>query len=88
MNWKGPTVVSRAVVASVVLTTLLAWSTLAEPPKPSSPLTLPEPPVRVANAADLSRACIDCHTEITELLKGDKHIAKDFHCVICHGKSE
>lgn len=60
----------------------------AEKPKSKPDLNLPEPPVRIADAAVQVRACLECHQEIADLLEGDKHIAEDFHCVVCHGESK
>lgn len=49
---------------------------------------LPDPPARMAGAAAQAKTCLECHEEIADLLKGDKHIAEDFHCVVCHGRSQ
>ncbi len=49
---------------------------------------LPAPPARIAGAAVRSQACVECHEEIADLLEGDKHVAGDFHCVVCHGESK
>jgi hypothetical protein len=60
----------------------------AEEPKSKPTVKLPAPPERIADAAEQSQACLECHEELGELLEGDKHIADDFHCVVCHGPSE
>jgi hypothetical protein len=57
-------------------------------PQAATDVTLPAPPARVAGAAAQSKTCLECHEEIGELLKGDKHVADDFHCVVCHGPSK
>lgn len=60
----------------------------AAEPQSKPAVKLPDPPERIADAAKLSKECIVCHEEIAELLRGDKHIADDFHCVVCHGQSK
>jgi len=55
--------------------------------QPRLVVELPEAPVRIADAMTKSKACADCHVQIAELFRGDKHIADDFYCVACHGES-
>ncbi len=80
--------VSGWIVCWIALAALAGESSPAGKPKPRSTMDLPKPPVRIADAAVQARACIECHEEIVDLLKGDKHIADDFHCVVCHGQSK
>ena len=66
---------------------MMAVGFAAEMPKSKPDLTLPEAQERIADASIQAQACIECHQEIADLLEGDKHIARDFHCVVCHGES-
>jgi predicted CXXCH cytochrome family protein len=60
----------------------------ADGAKSKPAVKLPKPPAGIPNAAMHSRECVVCHEEIADLLKGDKHIADDLHCVVCHGRSK
>ena len=73
---------------SAVMTASLLMSSETEKLKEKASVELPPPPERIANAAEQSEICLECHVEMEELLIGDKHIADDFHCVVCHGESK
>lgn len=90
MNRTMLRVIPGLIVCSSVLAGLAARSLSADKskPKPKATVKLPKPPAHIAGAAAQSRACVECHEEIADLLKGDKHIAGDFHCVVCHGPSK
>lgn len=47
----------------------------------------PKGPVRIAGAAAKSKICAECHVEVADMFAGDKHVADDFFCVVCHGES-
>ncbi len=72
----------------IVCLCMLAASPPTEKAKLKSALKLPAPPARLADATVQAKKCIECHDDVADSLKGDKHIAADFHCVVCHGQSK
>ncbi len=88
MNRTMLLVISGWIVCLCVLTGWLAGASPADESKSKSAVKLPPPPARIPDAAVQAEACIECHEEIADLLDGDKHIADDFHCVLCHGPSK
>ncbi len=88
MNRMILTVVSSGIVCLGVLAGWLAGMSPADESKPESIVNLPKPPERSPDASKQAQKCIECHAEIADLLEGDKHIADDFHCVVCHGESK
>jgi len=88
MNRKMLSVIVGGVLCTSVPAALLVGLTPAGEPKPKLAVELPKPPERISDAAKKSETCIECHAEIEEVLEGDKHIADDFHCVVCHGESK
>ena len=84
----------RSISSCCLLAALaLSLASLAGPSRSNNPesklaVELPAPPARIADAAVQAQTCLECHQNMAALLKGDKHIADDFHCVVCHGPSQ
>lgn len=78
--------------AAVVLPALLAASPVgpggSSGPESKLAVKLPKPPARVPGAAARAQTCLECHDQMMDLFKGDKHVAHDFHCAVCHGESK
>lgn len=83
-----PSVVSAAAVLTAVLTASLMESSGSDGSQSKLAATLPQPPARIADAAVQAQACLECHDLMADLFVGDKHVADDFYCVVCHGESK
>jgi len=83
-----PSVISAAGVLTALLAASLTWSSRSGGSESKLAATLPRPPARIADAAVQAKLCLECHDVMADLFHGDKHLADDFHCVVCHGESK